>query len=319
MLKRIQPTRWWSRTLWIAATYIIAADFLPNLLLVLINSAGYLPYSDRPGPGWQTPHFPAGQELGFFAGFAVLLLPATAITGMAFAATGCIFGYCRLPRWVLRVIAAPVAFMASGMMMAGVGWLIAISAAGVYVAAGCGLLWAIFVFPVLVPGFPHTPPLTARIALPVIIFLGAVYWLLRPLVPDPALTNARIEVIQKASGGAELSSADLSYVGPEIARETRLEGRYVSLYQMEFTTDERNQVRVLLIIDDDHPVAHTFALARSGNVIYQQSQGQWKQIEAGSKISKLSLELKSDSPGAVSLEVKGPCCSSMSERPGPSR
>ncbi len=82
----MQPKSWWSRSLWIAATYVIAANFLPNLLLVLINSVGYLPYSDRPGPGWQTPHLPSGQELGFFAGLAVLLLPATGIIGMVFAA-----------------------------------------------------------------------------------------------------------------------------------------------------------------------------------------------------------------------------------------
>ena len=154
---RMQPKTWWSRTLSIAVTYIIAANLLPNLLLVLINAAGYLPYSDRPGPGWQMPHFPTAQEVGFFAGFAVLLLPATGIVGTAFAAAGCILGFCRLPRWALGAIAAPAAFVAAGFMMDGVGWLIAISALGVYVAAGCGLLWGIFIFPELVPRFARRP------------------------------------------------------------------------------------------------------------------------------------------------------------------
>jgi hypothetical protein len=74
MVKRMLPNRWWSCGLWIMATYVIAADLLPNSLLVLVNSAGYLPYSDRPGPGWQMPHLPTGEELQFFVGFASLLL-----------------------------------------------------------------------------------------------------------------------------------------------------------------------------------------------------------------------------------------------------
>ena len=102
---------------------------------------------------------------------------------MVFAAAGCMLGYCRLPRWTLRAIAAPVAFVATGLMIDGVGWLIAISAAGVYIAAGCGLLWAIFVFPGLVPRFTHEPRMAARIALPIVVFLGAAFWLLRPLLP----------------------------------------------------------------------------------------------------------------------------------------
>src|ERR1700722_13775502 len=91
MLRRMLPTSWWSRSLWIVTTYVIAADLLPNLVLVLVNCAGYLPYSDRPGPGWQMPHLPTGDELRFFVGFASRLLGATAFYGLIFAAAG--FGF----------------------------------------------------------------------------------------------------------------------------------------------------------------------------------------------------------------------------------
>src|ERR1700722_17906498 len=110
MLRRMLPTSWWSRSLWIVTTYVIAADLLPNLVLVLVNCAGYLPYSDRPGPGWQMPHLPTGDELRFFAGFASRLLGATAFYGLIFAAAGLVLGFCLLPRWALRVLAAPTAF-----------------------------------------------------------------------------------------------------------------------------------------------------------------------------------------------------------------
>ena len=103
MLKRMLPDTWWCRCLWIAATYIVAANLLPNALLILVNCAGYLPYSDRPGPGWQLPHLPTLGEMRFFVGFAFLLLPATAIYGLIFAAAGFALGFCLLPRWGLLV------------------------------------------------------------------------------------------------------------------------------------------------------------------------------------------------------------------------
>ena len=313
------PNSWWSRGLWTVATYIIAADLLPTLLLVLTNSAGYLPYSDRPGPGWQMPHLPTGEELRFFFGFAVLLLKVTAIYGLVFAAAGGVLGFCSLPRWVLRVLAAPSAILTSGLIMAAGGWMIAISPLGVYTAAGCGALWGLFVFPRLVPRTSYALPLAARIALPAVMLAGGTYWLISPMLPDPGLTNAKIEIIRRDDAGADLSKVDLSYIGPSIAREAKGSGKYVSTNRIEFTTDGRNQVRVLLIIDDDRPIQHTFLLPRSGDVIYRQSQGKWNEERAKTRNSKVSLELSSQDPDGINLQLKGPCCSSMAQSFAPYR
>lgn len=257
------------------------------------------------------PHLPTSEELQFFIGFAALLLRGTTILSAAFSVAGLVLAFCRLPRWALRLVAAPLAFLAAGLMMEGAGWYIAISALGVYIAAGCGLLWGVFVFPRLVPQMNRALPLPARIALPLIFVLGGTYWLIRPLLPDPALTNAKIEVIKRDASGVELAKLDLSYLGSSLARDAKGPGKYVLVERMEFTTDDRNQVRALLIIDDDSPLSHTFVLPRSGNVIYRQSQGKWNQEQAGSRNSKLSLELSPEQTG-VSLRVHGPCCSSMS-------
>jgi hypothetical protein len=37
MLKPTLPSAWWSRCLLTVATYIVAADFLPTLLLIVIS------------------------------------------------------------------------------------------------------------------------------------------------------------------------------------------------------------------------------------------------------------------------------------------
>ena len=311
MVKGSLPTTWWSRCLLTLATYIIAADFLPTLLLVAINSIGYLPYSDRPGPGWQTPHLPMLAELKFFVGFAALLLPATALYGSFFAIGAAILGFCRLPRWALRVVAVVPAFLAGGLLMAGVGWFIAISTVGVYIAAGCAGLWGLFMFPALVPSTNRVLPYAARAAIPVLLSFAGTYLLVRPMLPDTGLTNAKIEVVRRDSAGADLSQIDLSYI--ELPRQASGSRKYVSANRMEFKTDSRNQLRVLLIVDDDRAVGHTFALPRTGHAIYRQNQGRWKEERAESRNSKLSLQLDSSDGKEINIQVQGPCCSSMTQ------
>src|SRR5262249_43811800 len=160
--------------------------------------------------------------------------------------------------WALRVIAVILAFLAGGLLMAGVGWFIAISALGVYVAAGCTTLWSFFIFPALVPRTNYALPKAARVTIPILMLLGATYLLVRPMLPDPGLTNAKIEVVRRDTTGAALSQIDLSYI--QSSHEATGSGKYVSSNRMEFTTDSRNQLRVLLIVDDARAVGHTFVL-----------------------------------------------------------
>jgi hypothetical protein len=298
---------WFSAFLCVLVTYVLATDLLPNLVLLVVNSCGYLPYSDRPGPGWQRPHLPSKEELQFFLGFALLLLRASALYGGLFAALAGLLGFCRAPRWGLRLIATPLAFVSSGIMMAAAGWMIAISSMGVYAAATCGGLWGLLIFPRLVPRASYTPPLALRLVVPLLLFSVGGYWLIRPLLPNRALTNARVEIIKRnAPDGAPLS---LAYLGPEFASYVKDANWYASVSRLEFATGGKNQVRVLLIVDDPQPVAHTFLLPRTGTVVYRQSHGMWDQEQPGGKSSEISVRLTDFNS---TLQTLGPCCSSMS-------
>src|SRR5712692_1562273 len=56
------------------------------LVLILLTLIGYLPYSDRPGPGWQGAHLPSLQEVGFFLGWAFpFVAPFAAYCGAFFS------------------------------------------------------------------------------------------------------------------------------------------------------------------------------------------------------------------------------------------
>ena len=189
-LRKLLPTKWWSSFLLIVATYIIATDFLANLLLLLINCVGYLPYSDRPGPGWQPAHLPSKDELRFFLSFAQALLPGSALYGGMFGLAGLLFGVCSVPRWVIRLLGAPLAFLASALIMSAAGWMIAISALGVYVAAGCAAIWALLLLPLLVVPKSSPLPMLVRLLLPLTFFGAGCFYLVRPFLPQapiPAL------------------------------------------------------------------------------------------------------------------------------------
>ena len=278
-----------------------------------VSCLGYLPYSDRPGPGWQTARLPTLEEIRFLAGFAWLLLPSSATYGLIFSASAIALGFCAVPRWGLRILAVPLAFVASGLMMAAAGWLIAISSVGIYIAAGCGALWGFFLFPLLVPRMNRVLPRAFRLVLPIVLLTGGTYWLLRPFLPDPGLTNAKIEVIRKDERGADLASLDLSYLGPSMALDAKGVGKYASASRLDFQTDGRNQLRVLLIVDDQNLIANTFVLPRTGDAIYRQSDGRWRQERNGFGISKLSLKLKPQGSDGIDLKVLGPCCSTMTQ------
>jgi hypothetical protein len=304
-------TRWWNRCLLILGTYVVAADFFPNVLLVLVSAAGYLPYSDRPGPGWHAPpHLPARDEVEFAMGFARSMLAGTAIFGAIFAAGGCLLGFCSLPRWALRVVATPTAFLASGLMMAAVGWYISIAPVGVWLAAGCGGLWGLLVFPRLAPRMKYVLPGAVRLALPVAVLGGGIFLLVRPFLPDPGLTNAKIEVIRRSVTGESMSALDLSYVGLSAKRPVQGSGKYASAIRMKFTTDDRNQASVLLIVEDDQAIPGVFRIPRSGFAIYRQSQGNWTSESGEFRESKVALVLNVEASGRVDLTLDGPCCSS---------
>jgi hypothetical protein len=190
---------------------------------------------------------------------------------------------------------------------------------GVYTAAGCGALWGLLVFPRLIARQDRALPIAVRIALPVLMFGGGAYWLVRPLLPDPGLTNAKIEIVRGDDEGTKLSELDLSYVGSSITEKAAVSGKYVSIDRMEFTTNNRYQVRVLMIIDDAEPVAHRFLLPRSGDAVYRQSHGVWKEERTEARESKLSVELRPWNTNGASLQTSGPCCYKMAQSSPPYR
>lgn len=150
------------------------------LLLTLSSAVGYLPYSDRPGPGWQAPSISISQ-IGFYLSWATLLVVPCLTYGTV------VFLFIRLLRWLgapsiyVRVLACICAAAISLIVVAGVGWYIAIAAFPVWVAAGLGGVWGAALLPRYAGTVRATQPGGARWALIVLVSVvgpAALYWTL---------------------------------------------------------------------------------------------------------------------------------------------
>jgi hypothetical protein len=133
--------------LWCLGSYCLV--YLGGLLVFLSGCSlvGYLPYSDRPGPGWGTPHLPAWGELGFYIGWELLLVPVLLFWAPIFFIFGDVMAWLRVPRWLLRLSSGSLCGFLSLIVTAGVGWYISIGAPPVYAGGGLGLLFGVFVLP----------------------------------------------------------------------------------------------------------------------------------------------------------------------------
>ena len=120
--------------------------------LSLAQVFGYLPYSDRPGPGWFG-RFPAISWAEFWHGasyhfgWSALLLPYAAVSGFIMFLIVRVLERFRTPRVVVAVVGALLGGIVSGYIVLGVGWYIAIAAAPVYVAMVLGLIFGALLLP----------------------------------------------------------------------------------------------------------------------------------------------------------------------------
>ena len=118
------------------------------VLLVVTSAVGYLPYSDRPGPGWFSPHLPSLQELGFFGSWVFFFVgPFALLWGAILFAFISVTGWLGAPKLLLRILGGLFAAALGLLGIASAGWYIAISAVGGFGGGVIGLVYGVFLLP----------------------------------------------------------------------------------------------------------------------------------------------------------------------------
>ena len=127
--------------------YLLFVAVFPPVVMFIEMSVGYLPYSDRPGPGWYGfhPNFSVG-VLEWCAGFALgvalfslliyLLGPFASVIAAALLRT-------RLPWWALAILYVPIFGIPTLWIYAAYGWYEALDAITPLVALGASVVFAV--------------------------------------------------------------------------------------------------------------------------------------------------------------------------------
>lgn len=300
-LRAFLPKKWWSSFLWIITSYVVAVDLFLNLLLLVINCIGYLPYSDRPGPGWQAPHFPQKSEIGFFIGFALYIAVPALIYALVQGILGLIYGLCSFPRWLIRVCGGLTGFVSTGLLMASAGWMIAISALGVYIAAGSGLMWGVLILPLLVVKKQRQLPLAVRVSLPVTLVGIAMYFLIYPLLPHKPVPGITFEANRVTQGEEPISPDHTAYFRPETWNELdslHLKGDFHGGFQVaNASSDDSKNIQVMLVALQPIDHEYTLQVPEAGYVVYVLEGDRLTPHPAFSKADRRTINIK---PGSDS-------------------
>ena len=117
-----------------AGTVLLFSGFVgigTSIVLLLSSCAGYLPYSDRPGPGWWgRVHWPSWTEFLNYIGFAPWFAYFCLYFGLGLFGLSLILGAASTPRWLNRLIGGLIAAIAAGLGVMAAGWYLALAEIG---------------------------------------------------------------------------------------------------------------------------------------------------------------------------------------------
>lgn len=161
--------------------YVLLVLWGSAVVLVLSTLVGYLPYSDRPGPGWDGVQQTASwANLWFVASWIAFSAIYVFAAGVILYLGARLLALIRAPRWLVSVIGGIASGCASLYLIAAMGWYIAVDTFPVYAAGILGLLFGGFLLPKRINEHGNRPQWRhwAALGAPLVIFFlstGTVY------------------------------------------------------------------------------------------------------------------------------------------------
>ena len=272
--------------------------------LILSSAVGYLPYSDRPGPGWYRPSFSLAQAAHYLSWGVLLSLPSVVLaTGM--------FVWLRLlqlldtPRLAIRILGGTVAGALSVVLIAEGGWFINLAPFAVWVGGLLGVAWAGVLMPRLLDSPLKRPVRWARLAL------------LAAAIAMPAVTVWAIFVPGYSQHlSLQVMRVDPSGSGPLIKDrgKTSLEPHEIALLESLFATGSLHngvsgasssgagteQARMLVVVTGPLPSETRLKVPKAVSVVYVLRGANWVMYPAEAPTLRDTIRLL---PGASPNEA----------------
>jgi len=196
----------WVKSLGLYATVVAAGT-----LIFLTGSTlfGYLPYSDRPGPGWGRGIF-SWSEVRFFIGWLPLLFYCLLYFGLALFPFAWALTWFRSPRWLLRLFCGLFSGTAALISVSAAGWYIAISPYCAYAGGISGMVYGAVLLPFFSKAQPDGPMNWKHwtgIAATVTACAMIIFY---PLVPKPSEQSIQVLYYRVVPGSGDLSADPVS-------------------------------------------------------------------------------------------------------------
>jgi hypothetical protein len=257
----------------IAYTLFIAGGTF--LLLVVVSAIGYLPYSDRPGPGWYAAHIPNLQELGYYASWVTFYVaPFALLWGILLFVLVRALGWLAMPRWLVRTVAAVSAFFLSLLGLAAAGWYIAIAGVAVYGGAAIGSLFGGWVLPHFVGTVGPIRKNWLRWAGAAAVVLGSFGLVIYPMLPDRDAQSLDVVIERLVPGPEEIGpSSGLTLTKDELTmlNSLGLKGElHGGTQSYSFSGSNEKHARALIVIRGPLTSRVTLRQPKATNVIYVQ-------------------------------------------------
>jgi hypothetical protein len=255
--------------------FVLASGVL--LVLTVSTAIGYLPYSDRPGPGWFSPHLPTLRELSFFASWAFFFVgPFALLWGAILFVFIRFIAWLGAPKWLLRVLGGIFAGILGLLGTDAAGWYIAMSAVGVHAGALSGLAYGTLLLPrfavVRSEARPRLWQWSGIIGATIILTTGIVF----PLLPDRDAQSLEVQVVRLVPGSQEITVENTGLNASEVGvlRSLGLRGKLYGGIQ-SFSTGSNKQARALIVVCG--PISKKVVLREPSatGVVYVQEGESW--------------------------------------------
>jgi hypothetical protein len=189
-----------------------------SIVLLLSSCFGYLPYSDRPGPGWWgRVHWPSWAESATYIGFAPWFAYFCLYFGLGLFGLSLVLGVASAPRWLNRLLGGVIAAAAAGLAVMGAGWYLALAAIGPDAALVLGLLYGVFLFPRFIQ--PRAQPIRMWMRIGAVLCAATLflYWIASPFLPKQPVPGIDFDLVRITPGEKTVTAT--SFLGPELAKD----------------------------------------------------------------------------------------------------
>jgi len=266
-----------------------------SLVLLFSSCLGYLPYSDRPGPGWWGHvHWPSWTEAGTYLGFAPWFAYSCLFFGVGLFVLSLVLGFASAPRWLNRILGGLTAALAAAFAIAGFGWYLALAAIGHNSALVIGLLYGVFVFPRFVASREQKLPRWIRVLAISTASSLFMLWIVWPLLPRKPVPGIAVLINRVTPGQLPVDWHPSEYfraeTWDELSKLHLAGGLHGGVQSVMFGEGQEIEVAVITLqpIDREYRVP----IPPSGHVVYVLHDGRLEPHPAFTKKDKRTVVLK---------------------------